>query len=451
MIQFSNITLTAASKGTLHMRARVQYDGSRGYPVRVAARAVIDRQGYPWVTAPPLIMERGFRGGWPVDFTLRFDSADPAAPYGGTTNGVELGLALPTYPPFYKQRVDYVRQWVRDFADVRAADLDRLPFAATPLSAEQIRGAYDWDDNGAWLAVRPHGGGRVLLVVQPGPELTVMRWTYFPPDDSVPLIHNDGYTVRPGGRVDAATGTVLPGDAPSDAPADFAWDALGPAASQARPRGPAQLALWRTPVMVPVAATRVFARGNPLGGTTRDWTLIRDLFDNCNEEPYRENWCVDNIWSAAGIELRIVLRRDIRVEANLAYQLPATALHTFAREHNVQRMLNVYFLRQVEGARAWGAPDRNPGLLNQDGGLWVGDRCEPGDTTCWRRDVITVAHESGHFLNLGHLCDDLGPASPCEPGDEQYLMYGAGTRPESQQLMDSEIFRARERAWMYRP
>jgi hypothetical protein len=30
-------------------------------------------------------------------------------------------------------------------------------------------------------------------------------------------------------------------------------------------------------------------------------------------------------------------------------------------------------------------------------------------------------------------------------------MYGAGTRPESQQLKDFEIFRARERAWMYRP
>ena len=41
-------------------------------------------------------------------------------------------------------------------------------------------------------------------------------------------------------------------------------------------------------------------------GTARTWDEIRDLFDNCNEVPYRQDWCVDNVWNMAGIELRVV-------------------------------------------------------------------------------------------------------------------------------------------------
>jgi hypothetical protein len=448
MIRYTNVSLTPESKGLLNVRLRVQYDGSQGYPVIASARVLSGRQVVPWIAAPPMLVERGYARGMPMTFPMRFVGADPAAPLGLTSDGVEIDLAQPGQPPFYRERIDYIRQWLRDFADVRPADLQRLLFSTTPLTADALRTAYDWDDAGAWLAVQTADGSRVLLAVQPGPALTVLRWVAFPPPGRVVTpVRGTGYTVPAGGFANVRTGQVVA----SAAEADLAWEALDAPHSQARPLNGANLALWRTPVMEPVAATRVFARGNMQLGTSRTWDEIRDLFDNCNEVPYRRDWCVDNIWGAAGIELRIVLRRDIRVAANWAQQLPATALNRFSRENNVPRMLNVYFFRTVEGARAWGAPDRNPGLSNQAGAVWVGDRCTDADPDCWRRDVITVAHEIGHFLNLVHLCDDTGQLPACVPGDEHYLMYGLGTGLDSRLFHDPEIFRARERAWPYRP
>ncbi len=448
MIRYSNVSLTPESKGLLNVRLRVQYDGSRGFPVVASARVLSGRQELPWAVAPPVMVEKGYARGMPITFLLRFVGADPAGPLGFTSDGVEVALARPGEPPFYQERIDYIRQWLRDFNDVRPVDLQRLTFSADPLDADALRTAYDWDDAGAWLAVQTPDGSRVLLAVQPGPALTVLRWVAFPPPGQVVTpTRGGGYTVPAGGTVNVRTGQVLP----TEAGADLHWEALDAQHSQARPVGGALLAPWRTQVMVPVAATRVFAKGNMQVGTTRTWDEIRDLFDNCNEVAQRQDWCVDNIWNAAGIELRIVLRRDIRVAANWAQQLPSPALNRVSRDNNVPRMLNVYFFRQVEGARAWGAPDRNPGLTNQAGAVWVGDRCSDPDPDCWRRDVITVAHEIGHFLNLTHLCDDTGKLPACVPGDEQYLMYGLGTGLTSSLLHDPEIFRARERSWPYRP
>jgi hypothetical protein len=448
MIRFTDIHLTPTSKGTLNVQLRVHYDGSRGFPVIASARLLNGWNTLPWASAAPVPITHGSIVGQPVTFNLHFVGADPAAPFGFTSDGVDLALALPDQPPFQHERFDYIRDWTRDYGDTRPADLDRRTFASAPLTAEAIRSAYDWDENGAWLAVQTQAGGRALVIVQPGPALTVLRWTYFPPSTSgAPPVRGGSYTIPAGGRADLATGTLVA----DDARADLAWEALDAQHSQARPLGAAQLALWRTAVTVPVAATRVFARGNPQVGTCRDWAEVRDLFDNCNEVPYRQNWCVDDIWGAAGIQLRIVLRRDIQVAANWAQQLPASSLHAFSREQNLPRMLNVYFFRQVEGARAWGAPDHDPGQSNQDGALWVGDRCFDADPACWVRDVITVAHETGHFLALGHLCDDTGTVPRCLPGDAQYLMYGAGTGPDSRRLTDVEVYQARQRAWFYRP
>ena len=82
----------------------------------------------------------------------------------------------------------------------------------------------------------------------------------------------------------------------------------------------------------------------------------------------------------------------------------------------------------------------------------MGDRGAEGQTSeCWAEDIVTIAHEAGHFLSLAHRCDNTGAHPPCGPGDEQYLMYGDGTSTVSRLLTDEEIFRARQRAWYYRP
>src|SRR5207244_1673807 len=100
MIRFTHITLTPVSKGRLTVQGRAHYDGSRGYPVEVRVRALAGRAANPWIGAPPVVMDQGYAAGLPLTFDLRFAGTDPAAPIGGTTDGVELALARPSQPSF---------------------------------------------------------------------------------------------------------------------------------------------------------------------------------------------------------------------------------------------------------------------------------------------------------------------------------------------------------------
>jgi len=450
-IALTPATIQATSKGLLTIRTTLI--GPPPGPLVVTAVALAQGVPLPWITSPPVPVPAEAGAGAPLTIPLAFYSADPDAPARVSSDGVELQVGPPAGPPLLRHPIAYIREWSRDLPALRPADLAALPFSAAPQSSGALRAAYDGDEQGGLLIARPRAGGLVALVVQPGTACIVLRWyVYGPPGAGAggPVPAQPGYAVPPGGFVDLAAGRVV-ADA---AAADAVWEPESPgaAAMQLRPLAGATLAPLRTPIQLALAATRIFASGNPRSGTSRDWDEVRDLFDNCNETPARANFCVDTIWAPAAIEFRIIVRRDIRIPDNWAHELPATALRAFSGEHNLPGVLNVYFLRSVEGARAWGAADRNPGAGGQQGALWVGDRCGPPPTPdCWVEDVITVAHEAGHFLSLAHLCDDTGPAPPCGPGADQYLMYGDGTTPDSRRLTDDEIFHARQRAWYYRP
>jgi hypothetical protein len=452
MIAIAPPEIHARSKGTLQIRTTVDYDGSQGYPVYLTATATNQGEVVPWITAPAFEITGTPAPVGAVTLELSYRARDPAAPLRLSSDGIVLQLAAANAPPFTQTRTDYIRNWSRDVAYFRPADLEGLPFRGAALSTGALRAAYDGDEQGGLVLARPRGRALLGLVVQVGAVFQVLRWFDYSAllDARGAYPARPGYVVAPGGYIDLAQGREV-ADAAS---ADAVWvpeSGTNPP-MRLRPLNGTTATTLRTPVTLPLAVTRVFAQGNPRDGTIRDWNEIRDIFDNCNEEPYRADLCVDNIWAPAGIEFRIIVRREIRIADNWAHQLPATVLREFSRAHNLPRLLNVYFLRAVEGARAWGAADRNPGQNGQQGALWVGDRCFEAPTSeCWAEDIVTIAHEAGHFLNLAHRCDNTGAHPPCRPGDEQYLMYGDGTSAASRVLTDEEIFRARQRAWYYRP
>ncbi len=440
--------IRALSKGTLQITTHVTLDSAGSAMLTATARGA---DGLPvGLSSTTTVIAAGARAAT-VTLLLIFADADPTAPHRLSSSGVELALTGTAGTPLATAQRDWVRDWQRDVAALRIGDLDRLLFAAAPVSSAALRAAYDGDEGGGLLFARRSDGATVGLVIAAGAAIEVLRWYDYrdPPGPDGLRLARPGYTIPPGGAVDLFSGRVG-----AVGPASAVWEsgAAPDSAMQLRPLPGTRLAPFRTPVMLPLAATRVFAAGNPRAGTARHWDEIRDLFDNCDEVPYRAGLCVDTVWVAAGIEFRLVMRRDIRIADNWAHELPATALRDFSRVHNVAGVLNVYFFRSVEGARAWGAADRTPGGAGQSGALWVGDRCTTDLTAgCWAEDVITVAHEAGHFLNLNHRCDDTESGSPCTPADAAYLMYGDGTSLASRLLTDDEAARARRCAWAYRP
>jgi hypothetical protein len=454
MIDIVNLQIHPRSKGTLAVQATISDSSTASGPLLLKGQVTALGTPLPWITATPVPVTLVPGDTVPVSITLRFIAPDLDAPLQLSSDGIDLQLAAPDGTTVAQTHVDYIRDWFRDLPDFRPAYLARLPYAPLPLDFETVCAAYDGDEGGSLVFAQTHGAiiGLVVGVETGASALEVLRWFDFgadPQDLAHGRLAQPGYRVPPGSYVDLAHGRVV-ADA---AQADAIWErgSGAPPALRLRPLHGAGLATLQTPVMLPLAATRVFARGNPRDGTRRDWPEIRDLFDNCNEESYRTDFCVDNLWAPAAIEFRIVIRREIRIADNWAHELPVPALADFAHDYNLPGLLNVYFCRSVEGARAWGAPDRDLRLAGQQGALWVGDRCPDDHSTgCWTADVITVAHEAGHFLSLLHRCDDT-QGHPCGPGEDTYLMYGDGTGPQSRRLTHEEIFRARQRAWLYRP
>ena len=448
-VTLSPPAIHVVSKGTLRITTTVSASAALG-PAQLTATAS-GADGLPvGLSSVPVALTVGAQR-QAVTLLLAFTAGDPRAPHRLSSSGVDLQLTQAHGPVVATAHADYVRDWQRDMAALRPGDLDRLPFAAAPVVAEVLRSAYDGDEGGGLLFARRADGATVGLVIQAGTNAEVVRWYDYrdPPAADGLRPARPGYTIPSGGRVDLFTGRGLP----AAAAAATIWERAGSGPlMQLRPPVGMQLATFHTPIMLPLAATRVFAAGNPRAGTGRQWDEIRDLFDNCDEVPYRAGLCVDTVWGAAGIEFRVVVRRDIRIPDNWAHELPAPALRDFSQAHNVPGLLNVYFFRSVEGARAWGAADRHPGARGQNGALWVGDRCAADPSAaCWADDVITLAHEAGHFLTLNHRCDDSAAGPPCTPADATYLMYGDGTNPDSRGLTAAEVARARRRAWAYRP
>ena len=200
----------------------------------------------------------------------------------------------------------------------------------------------------------------------------------------------------------------------------------------------------RPPIVVDVDAHVMIGEDDNTIRPTRTNAEIRDIFDNLNRTAHRRNWSTDHVWQQAEIRFCLHGIHTHIIRDDWAANMDKDHLRTVSREHNIANRMNVYFFRDVEGARAWGGSGTT-------GALWIGDRCTGNNTAnCWRGDVITLSHETGHFFTLGHICDDdANPPDPCTPDEEQFLMYGDGTHPTSRILTPPEQDNARPRAASY--
>src|SRR5690242_15868805 len=133
MIAIAPPEIHARSKGTLQIRTTVEYDGSQGYRVYLTATATNQGKVVPGITAPAIEISGTPTPVGAVTLELSYRAQDPGAPLRLSSDGVSLQLAAANAPPFAQARADYIRNWYRDMAYFRPADLDGLPFTGDAL------------------------------------------------------------------------------------------------------------------------------------------------------------------------------------------------------------------------------------------------------------------------------------------------------------------------------
>ena len=171
-------------------------------------------------------------------------------------------------------------------------------------------------------------------------------------------------------------------------------------------------------------------------GTTMGWDEIRAMFVSDPSAPGSDGTTVNDLWAETGIRFAIAGQRDHGISSAYADFLPADA-----RLRNPvivpllePGVLNLFFVREMEGA--WGsAREYLPMRPHYPVFILMGDRLsvpeQPGPAGRWQRNLVTLAHEFGHVLSLGHV------AWP------NNVMFGNGTRPESRNIEITQISRAR--------
>lgn len=196
---------------------------------------------------------------------------------------------------------------------------------------------------------------------------------------------------------------------------------------------------WATAQLQPLVTSKL----DRSQGTQRPLKEVLALFKATGAGAYLEG-TVNDFWMDSGIKFELVATIDHSISSATANFLPrdVSLFNELASRFNVPRALNVFFVRDLQGA--WGLaypghPDEPSAAL---GYAFVSDRYEMNEVFSpeqrWRADLITTAHELGHSLGLGHRRDDGN------------LMYGFGTRDYSTELLASQARMAQHRARTYR-
>lgn len=172
-------------------------------------------------------------------------------------------------------------------------------------------------------------------------------------------------------------------------------------------------------------------------GTWRSWQEIDAMFVADPTVDASDGTTVNDLWASSGIRFELVERIDAQTSSGLARVLPADSRLRDAIIYPLRRpgAINLFLVREIDGS--WGYARRSfpvrPDIIPL---AVVSDmRTRSTDpTNRWRLSLITLAHELGHVLGLGHVAFN------------DNVMLGSGTRLSSVDFHLPQIAVCRSRA-----
>lgn len=134
-------------------------------------------------------------------------------------------------------------------------------------------------------------------------------------------------------------------------------------------------------------------------GTRRKIKEIRDLFDGEGRADGTGELSVNQVWETADIRFRLVAIVDHAIRTDHAILIGSVS--PYARRFNQTGVVNMYFVRSLDGAAGVGQPTPWPHDASKNPGYAAMEDWEETETT-WEQAVWTASHELGHLLSLQH-------------------------------------------------
>lgn len=141
-------------------------------------------------------------------------------------------------------------------------------------------------------------------------------------------------------------------------------------------------------------------------GTKRSWQEIDAMFIADPSVDASDGTTVNDLWESSGVRFELVERIDAQTSSGLARMLPADARLRDATINPLRRpgAINLFLVHEIDGS--WGyarrsypaRPDVIPLAVVADMRTRTADPAHR-----WRLSLITLAHELGHVLGLGHV------------------------------------------------
>lgn len=179
-------------------------------------------------------------------------------------------------------------------------------------------------------------------------------------------------------------------------------------------------------------------------GTRRSIEEIMEMFHPQGRLATLNHGSVNHLWKNSGVRFLLVGIVDEMIESDAAdFIVEDTRYAPPLHRLNYPNAVNIYFCRNLEGARGRSKYDIHPDRPNQNGRIIISDAWHLDEERMSREesrmgDVIVVAHELGHALTLPHMQ---------QPNN---LMYGNGSTFESTEITQVQALIARQHGKLYK-
>jgi hypothetical protein len=179
-------------------------------------------------------------------------------------------------------------------------------------------------------------------------------------------------------------------------------------------------------------------------GTRRSLESIRAFFADEPSLPHTRGWSVNTLWAPRDVAFALTGIQDHMIDSDTADLLPNdTRDEPDWPRFNRRGAINVYFLREIEGAWGKGRAEPHPSryripynrVIMAD--RWHVDEGYLSPEESWRHDAIVLAHELGHALTLPHTANAT------------HVMFGNGTTRDSVELTPAQGLAAWQHGWKY--